>query len=69
MANDDRGVGQLRIRDIDRSIKYIYVSFFSKPSYTTLVDVKIMEHTHTSIKPVKFAFLLLFVHNYGSPCY
>ena len=48
MANDDRGVGQLCIRDIDRMYNQVIDgSFFSKPRYTTLVDVKIMEHTHT----------------------
>ena len=48
MANDHRGVGQLHIRDIDWMYNQVIDgSFFSKPRYTTLVDVKIMEHTHT----------------------
>ena len=46
MANDHREVGNYVYETLTRcTINYINVSLFLKPRYTTLVDVKIMEHT------------------------
>ena len=69
-GNDHRGVVQLHIQDVNMYINMsltciLICPIFSKPEHTTLLGVKIMDHTPI----LKFAFLLLFAQYYGFPCY